>query len=436
MYEANQLQWSTNIAAPQIFFFNARPILPMQHLGMSFNYSFSQISDYADSAHAYGSFEDFMLRPEFIMAKPDVKMGMVDVTQYNMSCTFMAIFPAADGSKTIAMGVCEYANEPASINYINPDCTIECTKVIRVDSYGIYSLDVLRPNNQYIMPLNGFNNIPDPNKIFTYSCSNMEDYLMNHDELCTPMEIETETHIPSGIATPAGFTQRSLDIVNKIASDFEINSSVDKLVGYVSTGIEGLPACMEHKCTMRDVLAAAPNLTHTVVRNQTEWAVKPSQSDEEAVAETMLSTSLPMLLVNCGLIDISFRYSSYLATNPDPYETGYRISHASTADIAHVADAAFAKSAVKMLTDNLERTVMPLIYDIGGHFDVTVVSGTGMLTLVSLKYADRYNSKEEAFVEYDNRALSSHSPLLADTETISKNMFRMGEIVEMRDPNL
>lgn len=142
------------------------------------------------------------------------------------------------------------------------------------------------------------------------------------------------------------------------------------------------------------------------------------------VANSMLSSTVPYLLSELQLSDVSFRYASYMTDGVSP-ERGIDTCF-SVASLVPLTDAVKYQK-YKNLIERLRVLVFPMMEQMNGAFDLMMVCSLAGPSVIDLHFMDSRNSYN-GFYETNNLFGGFNTPLVGNRDIYENNINEFGKL--------
>lgn len=230
------------------------------------------------------------------------------------------------------------------------------------------------------------------------------------------------------------------NIYGELDRDTMYYSSVKSqlMAEHVPSAISVSPLDPNTPVTLSTILAMYPNLTLNDCRVPvtSQWdVVSQEQPSIVNIYSSLISSTLPTLLVSNSISQIAFRYSSINVNNM--YTTLDKDDQHELLDIATFVPLSpeMLKQKYMSLLRYLKKTLFPMVKAAGGDFDLLVYTSVAGTNIISLKY---YNfpslSVDNAYYESYNSLGGIMSPVITTNDEFIHNAANLSNMLHQVSP--
>lgn len=424
-----------------LYLFTPKQTLPVPHLSYNVEYTLADATNLNDRVEQNIPYQDWNVA----IAKPTSNHGFTNNDHVNNAWTyFMVIDDMTSGFRLLISGYC--LDDVKALTAYNWNARLQPTRLTIINPTGITDAHIVPIENTVALAANTYDNTPESVTnlaIFT------EDALQHSIGMSDFIRERQQNQIvPTYVSSMTGYNERTLRCVNGlgkrgyipgcplgpsrmdnggymirdpyicstcslcaigVAQDIENEAS-----GYAVTVRQVTQFNIYETLTLQEIYNTFPGIQlEEIYVPQTAQIDVRQSTKTTAIAENIIAYAIPPMLVQCGLVDVSFRYNSHMQ---DKTGDGFELYHMSTLMQRHPDEHVHMFAEFKRL---MLWKLFPHLVIEKGHFDLTVTAGVGMVTMVVLRYLDFQN--EQGGVEFDDKIMAAHSPINANRDTIFHN---------------
>lgn len=451
----------------------------------SYNFNLSTIETIVDEVSDGASYLDSaaLARSPAMMGSilPSADGFSVNTHEFSNYWTFMLVItePKTDvignmtAGKTVSVGVC--SEEPISPlgvasatpeQFLNPNCELIITKVLgykTIPSMGNSGnadrvVNVVDSGIVYDLP--GMFDTQDGDALFNLAAENTSNAV--EVLLDTSDSYSSSTVIPNMEDTLQSKHKDYTDSVQEVPLD-HMKTILSHIQGAVQTeslnrqsnttwevedDYEGGPSAFEENLTadfqeggyafsniLRTTtpIAAEVNLTIGKIKNKfnLKTAVMPDQDTAirgdvieqqegsvQNIVQALITNSLPSIVNEFGMVTISFDYESVQGRR--------RVNGATT--LHNELSQEQCRSRADAIITSTERKVFQSVYELGGHFEVSVSCSLTGFTTCRLNFTDYNDPPVDAVYREETMLGGMISPLIGSTSHITNNAVQLSNL--------
>ena len=418
--------------------------------------------------------EDDAMMPESTSAKsailPSGVGTMVDMSQMSMYWTFVLVIDASDGTNLFGMRTTMSTrflysgwviDEPVSRNScINPNAVLNFSRYINFNEvpvslgmYGATSRVNTMANWEYASTQLLSQTVRDgtqqfkitPEKAFdsvSYSPFNVGSFQFTPviGAEITP-SVNTVEFDP-GMGNPAyhlkkivkGFKDGIVTARQHMQRDLldDISTDTDPLFSNVAMNLrDGSHDCIitgidpSRQLMLSNLIQSFPNMYVQVFRlpHQPTYGLSDAgNASRRNVLSTVVSSSMPGMLIDVGLAEVSFRYDSYDPTYTGPVNSNPGAIKLTSIGMLYQCDETTKANAWYSLLNNLKRSIFPILKEAGGDFILMVNCAITASSLVDLHFlCENDGTSAGEFIETNNLLGGLNTDLIGNSDQLQNN---------------